>query len=147
MTKYKEYLKAHGIKVQCDYEAEYYHGVDEIDTAVLNNGIIVSVHHASMGYCYTACDRSGAWRYFCDYDLGMHLEELHYYDPEYEDFLYDTGCNKSFAVFETMKRMYLDDAKVRIAFRHMKAGIMDYLVFYGWISDRYQKLTRFPAHS
>ena len=146
MTKYKEYLKAHGIKVQCDYEAEYCHGVDEIDTGVLNNGIIVSVHHASMGYCYTACDRSGAWNYFCDYDLGVHLEDL-CCDDDYICWLHDMHCNESYVVYSTMMQMYQDDEKVRVAFRHVKAGIMDELVFYRWISDRYQKLTRIPAHS
>ena len=146
MTKYKEYLKAHGIKVQCDYEAEYCHGVDAIDTTVLNNGIVVGVHHTSMGYCYTSCDRSGAWSYFCDFDLGMHLEEL-CCDVDYIDWLYDMHCNESDVVYDTMRQMYQDDEKVRIAFKHMKAGIMDFFAFYEWISDRYQKLTRFPAHS
>lgn len=146
MTKYKEYLKAHGIKVQCDYEAEYCHGVDEIDTAVLNNGIVVSVHHASMGYCYAACDRSGAWSYFYDFDLDMHLEDL-CCDVDYIYWLHEMHCNESYVVYNTMMQMYKDDEKVRIAFKHMKAGIMDFFAFYGWLSDRYQKLTRLPAHS
>ena len=146
MTKYKEYLKAHGIKVQCDYEAEYCHGVDEIDTAVLNNGIVVGVHQANMGYCYTSCDRSGAWSYFYDFDLDMHLEDL-CCDVDYIYWLHEMHCNESHVVYATMMQMYKDDEKVRIAFKHMKAGIMDFFAFYGWISDRYQKLTRFPAHS
>ena len=146
MTKYKEYLKAHGIKVQCDYEAEYCHGIDEIATAVLNNGVVVGVHHVSMGCCYAACDRSGAWSYFCDYDLDMHLEDL-CCDVDYSYWLHEMHCNESYVVYDTMLQMYKDDEKVRIAFKHMKAGIMDFFAFYGWISDRYQKLTRFPAHS
>ena len=146
MTKYKEYLKAHGIKVQCDYEAEYCHGVDEIDTAVLNNGIVVGVHQANMGYCYTSCDRSGAWSYFYDFDLDMHLEDL-CCDVDYIYWLHEMHCNESRVVYDTMMQMYKDDEKVRIAFKHMKAGIMDFFAFYGWISDRYQKLTHFPAHS
>ena len=146
MTKYKEYLKAHGIKVQCDYEAEYCHGVDEIDTAVLNNGIVVGVHQANMGYCYTSCDRSGAWSYFYDFDLDMHLEDL-CCDVDYICWLHEMHYNESRVVYDTMMQMYKDDEKVRIAFKHMKAGIMDFFAFYGWISDRYQKLTRFPAHS
>ena len=146
MTKYKEYLKAHGIKVQCDYEAEYCHGVDEIDTAVLNNGIVVGVHQANMGYCYTSCDRSGAWSYFYDFDLDMHIEDL-CCDVDYICWLHEMHYNESRVVYDTMMQMYKDDEKVRIAFKHMKAGIMDFFAFYGWISDRYQKLTRFPAHS
>ena len=146
MTKYKEYLKAHGIKVQCDYEAEYCHGVDEIDTAVLNNGIVVGVHQANMGYCYTSCDRSGAWSYFYDFDLDMHLEDL-CCDIDYICWLHEMHCNESHVMYDTMMQMYKDDEKVRVAFKHVKAGIMDELVFYRWISDRYQKLTRFPTHS
>ena len=146
MTKYKEYLKAHGIKVQCDYEAEYCHGVDEIDTAVLNNGSVVGVHQANMGYCYTSCDRSGAWSYFYDFDLDMHLEDL-CCDVDYIYWLHEMHCNESHVVYDTMMQMYKDDEKVRIAFKHMKAGIMDFFAFYDWISDRYQKITRFPAHS
>ena len=145
MNKYKEYLKAHGIKVHCDYEAEY-HGIDWIGTTVLNNGIIVGVSHASMGYHYTACDRSGDWSYFWDSDLGMHLEELDC-DFDYICWLHDMHCNESYEVYSTMMQMYQDDEKVRIAFRHMKAGIMDFFAFYDWISDRYQKLTRSQAHS
>ena len=146
MTKYKEYLKAHGIKVQCDYEAEYCHGVDEINTAVLNNGIVVGVYHANMGYCYTSCDRSGAWNYFYDFDLDMHLEDL-CCDVDYIYWLHEMHCNESYVMYNTMMQMYKDDEKVRIAFNHVKAGIMDELVFYRWISDRYQKFTHFPAHS
>ena len=146
MTKYKEYLKAHGIKVQCDYEAEYCLGVDEIDTAVLNNGIVVGIHQANMGYCYTSCDRSGVWSYFYDFDLDIHLEDL-CCDVDYIYWLHDMHCNESHVVYDTMMQMYKDDEKVRVAFKHVKAGIMDELVFYRWISDRYQKLTRFPTHS
>lgn len=145
MNKYKEYLKAHGIKVHCDYEAEY-HGIDWIATTVLNNGIIVGVSHESMGYHYTACDRSGDWSYFWDFDLGMHLEELDC-DFDYICWLHDMHCNESYEVYSTMMQMYQDDEKVRIAFRHMKAGIMDFFAFYDWISDRYQKRTRSQAHS
>ena len=145
MNKYKEYLKAHGIKVHCDYEAEY-HGIDWIGTTVLNNGIVVGVSHESMGYHYTACDRSGDWSYFWDFDLGMQLEELDC-DFDYICWLHDMHCNESYEVYSTMMQMYQDDEKVRIAFRHMKAGIMDFFAFYDWISDRYQKLTRSQAHS
>ena len=51
------------------------------------------------------------------------------------------GCDEFDAEFDIMKDMYHNDAKVRIAFNHVKAGIMDELVFYRWISDRYQKYT------
>ena len=37
------------------------------------------------------------------------------------------------SVFATMKRMYLDDAKVRIGYKHMRAGIMGEEVFHRWL--------------
>ena len=43
------------------------------------------------------------------------------------------------SVFATMKRMYLDDAKVRIGYKHMRAGIMDKFVFTKWLAKRYEK--------
>ena len=138
MTKFKEYLRAKGIKMECDFEVLPYNGIDGIATYVVDDGVVAEYYHESTGSRYHVYDKYGVYSYFFD------SWEFHAYvgspscDPEYEDFLYDTGCNKSFDVFEAMKQLYLKDAKTRIAFKHMKAGIMDYMVFYKWISDRYQ---------
>ena len=139
MTKYKEYLRAKGIKLECDFEVLPYNGIDGIATYVVDDGVVAECYHESAGSRYAVYNRYGVYSYFFD------SYEFHAYvggpncDPEYIDFLYDTGCNKSFDVFDDMRQLYLVDAKVRIAFKHMKAGIMDYLAFYRWISDRYQK--------
>ena len=138
MTKYKEYLRAKGIKLECDFEVLPYNGIDGIATYVVDDGVVAEYYHESTGSRYEVYNRYGVYSYFFD------SYEFHAYvggpncDPEYIDFLYDTGCNKSFDVFEDMEQLYLKDAKTRIAFKHMKAGIMDYMVFYKWISDRYQ---------
>ena len=137
MTKFKEYLRSKGIKLECDYEVSHYNIIGEVATLVLNNGVTVGVYYDSTGYLYTAYNRAGECSRF--YDFGVYIEELHYYDFEYKDFLNDTGCNKFFGVFEAMEQLYLRDAKTRIAFKHMKAGIMDKEVFYRWISNRCQK--------
>ena len=73
MTKFKEYLRAKGIKLECDYEYSEY--------------------------------------------------------IEYIDFLRDMGYIDSGWALTVMRNTYEDHAKVRIAFKHMKAGIMDAKAF------------------
>ena len=138
MTKYKEFLRAKGIKLECDFEVLPYNGIDGIATYVVDDGVVAEYYHESTGSRYEVYNRYGVYSYFFDsYEFCAYVDGPNC-DPEYIDFLYDTGCNKSFDVFEDMEQLYLKDAKTRIAFKHMKAGIMDYMVFYKWISDRYQ---------
>ena len=137
MTKYKEFLRAKGIKLECDFEVLPYNGIAGIMPCVMENHIVVGVYHESLGDSYAVVNRYGERDYYNEFDYHAHVDEPQC-DPRYINFLFDTGCNKSFAVFDTMRYMYLNDAKVRIAFKHMEAGIMDYMVFYKWISDRYQ---------
>ena len=137
MTKFKKYLRAKGIKLECDFEVLPCNGIDGIIPCVMENHIAVGVYHESLGDSYAVVNRSGERDYYNEFDYHAHVDEPQC-DPRYIDFLFDTGCNKSFDVFDTMRYMYLNDAKVRIAFKHMEAGIMDYMVFYKWISDRYQ---------
>ena len=130
MTKYKEYLKAHGIKVQCDYEANR-NGIVELATKVLDNGVAVGVHHESMGYQYAVYNRSGDCSYFNQFGFEDYMEDSRD-DVDYIYWLYDTGYGDSEAAYAVMRYAYLEDEKVRIAFRHMKAGIMDKEVFRKW---------------
>ena len=140
MTKFKEYLRAKGIKLECDFEVLPYNGIDGIMPCVMENHIVVCVYHESLGDSYKVVNRYGECDYYNEFDYHAHVDEPQW-DSRYIDFLYDTGCNKSSDVFEDMKYMYLVDEKVRIAFKHMEAGIMDYMVFYKWISDRYNMYT------
>ena len=147
MTKYKEYLRAKGTKLECDFEVLPYNDLVGVATYVVDDGVVAECYHESTGSRYHVYNKYGEYSYFFDeYEFHAYVGGPNC-DPEYIDFLYDTGCNKDFGVFEDMEWLYLNDEKVRIAFKHMKAGIMDYLAFYRWISDRYQKLTRIPAHS
>ena len=137
MTKYKEYLRAKGIKLECDFEVLPYNGLVGIATYVVDDGVVAECYHESTGSRYHVYNRCGVYSYFFDdYEFHAYVGGPNC-DPEYIDFLYDTGCNKDFGVFEDMEWLYLNDEKVRIAFKHMKAGIMDWEVFYRWISDRY----------
>ena len=137
MTKYKEYLRAKGIKLECDYE-EYCNGIVEIATGVLANGIVVGVHHENVGYHYAVYNRSGDCSYFNQSDFEDYIEDSRD-DPDYIYWLHEMHCNESYVVYNTMLQMYQVDENVRVAFNHVKAGIMDFFAFYGWISDRYQE--------
>ena len=138
MTKYKEYLRAKGIKLECDYEFLPCGYIEGVETRIMDGCVVAVVYSNCAGAEYAVYNRYGECNYYDSLDYHAYVGDPHC-DPKYLDFLFDTGCNKSFDVLEAMEQMYLDDAKVRIAFKHMEAGIMDYLAFYGWISDRYQK--------
>ena len=138
MTKYKEYLRAKGIKLECDYEFLPCGYIEGVETRIMDSCIVAVVYSNCADPEYAVYDRSGVCNYYGSVDYHAYVGGPNC-DPEYIDFLCDTGCNKSFDVFEAMEQLYLKDAKVRIAFKHMQAGIMDYLAFYRWISDRYQK--------
>ena len=141
MTKFKEYLRAKGIKLECDFEVLPHNDLAGIATYVVDDGVVAECYHESTGSRYYVYNKYGEYSYFFD------SYEFHAYvggpncDPEYIDFLYDTDCNKYFGVFEDMEWLYLNDEKVRIAFKHMKAGIMDWEVFYRWVFECYDKYT------
>ena len=48
---------------------------------------------------------------------------------EYIDFLRDMGYANSEWELAVMRNVYEDHAKIRLAFKHMKAGLMDKEVF------------------
>lgn len=141
MTKYKEFMRAKGVKLEGDFEHMSGYGVKvSVSTEVMDDCVVAAIYSNVSEPEYTVCNRFGECNYYDDLAYHAYIGDPHC-DPKYLDFLFDTGCNKSFDVFESMEQMYLNDAKVRIAFKHMQAGIMDYMVFYKWISDRYQKYT------
>ena len=49
---------------------------------------------------------------------------------EYIDFLRDMGYDNSEWALTVMRNTYEEHAKIRIAFKHMTAGIMDARTFY-----------------
>ena len=141
MTKYKEYLMAHGIKVRCDYEAEYCHDIVKIATCVLDNGVAVSVHHESMGYHYAVYNRSGDCSYFNHFDFEDYMEDS-CWNPEFASWMCHTDCEISSTLFTVAVGMYKNDEKVRVAFKHMRAGIMAEEAFYKLLVRQYPKHIR-----
>ena len=140
MTKYKEYLRAKGVMLECDYEFLPCDGVETVRTRVLYNDVVATSYSnitTPEGIMY---NRRGECCWF-DYIDDIADLFLLPYDNAYVDWIINMGCDEFDVAFDIMKDMYHNDAKVRIACNHVKAGIMDELVFYRWISDRYQKYT------
>ena len=129
MTKFKEYLKAKGIKVACDFEVLPYNGIDGIATYVVDDGVVAEYYHESTGSRYHVYDKYGVYSYFFDsWEFHAYVGDTHC-DPEYIDFLRDMGYDNSEWALDVMRNTYEDHAKIRVAFKHMKAGIMDASAF------------------
>ena len=141
MTKYKEYLRAKGIKLECDYVYLPCDGVESVKTRVLYNGVVATSYSNITEPEDIMYNRRGECCWFDHFGDVADLFRLPY-DKAYVDWIINMGCDEFDVAFDIMKDMYHNDAKVRIAFNHVKAGIMDELVFYRWISDRYQTYIR-----
>lgn len=130
MTKFKEYLRSKGIKMECDFEVLPYNGIDGIATYVVDDGVVAEYYHESTGSRYYVYNKYGVYSYFFD------SWEFHAYvggpncEPEYIDFLLAMGYDNSEWALTVMRNTYEDHAKIRVAFKHMKAGIMDARAFY-----------------
>ena len=129
MTKYKEYLRAKGIKLECDYEYLPYGYVECVETRVLDNYIIVDMFSNCAGWEYAVFNKHGVCGCFDEDDRQTYISGPHC-DPEYIDFLLDMGHDNSEWALTVMRNTYEEHAKIRVAFKHMKAGIMDARTFY-----------------
>ena len=130
MTRYKEYLRAKGIKLECDFEVLPYNGIAGIATYVVDDGVVAEYYHESTGSRYYVYDKYGVYSYFFDsWEFHAYVEDQHC-DPEYIDFLRDMGYDNSEWALTVMRNTYEEHAKIRVAFKHMKAGIMDARTFY-----------------
>ena len=129
MTKFKEYLRAKGIKLECDFEVLPYNGLVGIATYVVDDGVVAECYHESTGSRYYVYNKYGEYSYFFDsYEFHAYVGDPNC-DPEYIDFLRGMGYIDSDWALTVMRHVYEDHAKVRIAFKHMKAGIMDAKAF------------------
>ena len=136
MTKFKEYLRAKGVKLNCDYEALPYKNRADVKTDAMDACVMATAYINTLGPWSIAYDKHGECIEFCPGDGELDLLKL-YYGFEYTTWLHDMGYTSSEARIEVMRFMYYNDAEVRMAFRHMKAGIMDEQVFHKWIDKCY----------
>lgn len=136
MTKYKEYLRAHGVPLACDYEVLPCEGVEHVRTSVLDSGVVATTCTSATESWSAMCNKHGECTVFKSYDDMSDLLSF-CYGPEYSTWLRDMGYTSSEARIEVMRFMYCNDAAVRMAFKHMKAGIMDEQVFHKWLNKCY----------
>ena len=135
MTRYKEYLRAHGVPLECDYEVLPCEGVEHVWTSVLDNGVVATTCTNATESWSLMYDKHGECIVFKSYD-DMSDPLSFCYGPEYSIWLRDMGYTSSEARIEVMRFMYSNDAEVRMAFKHMRAGIMDEEVFRKWHVER-----------
>ena len=129
MTKFKEYLRAKGIKLECDYEFLPCGYIEGVTTKVMDGCVVAVVYSNCADPEYAVYDRSGVCSYFDGDGYKSYIRDSHC-DPEYIAFLLDMGYIDSDWALAVMQHVYEDHAKVRLAFKHMKAGIMDERTFY-----------------
>lgn len=129
MTKFKEYLRAKGLKLECDYESLPCGCIEAVATETTDNCVTAVVYSNCTEAEYVVFNRYGMRGYFDAagykaYVIGARC------NPEYIALLLD--MDDSFSDFElsVLWHTYQDHAKLRVAFKHMKAGLMDAETFY-----------------
>ena len=143
MTKFKKFLMAHGAILECnsselardeDYDVEF------IIPQVLNSGLAINYCHVDDHVPdVVVYDRSGARSYIARSEYQAYVSATHC-DTEYIDWLRDVGFSEHAFVFDWMKRLYRTDHEVRIAFKHMRAGIMSEVALCRLLARRYKKI-------
>ena len=145
MTKYKEFLMAHGAILMCnsaDLARDESYDVEYIIPCVTDTGFAISYCHVDDHVPdIVVYDRSGACSYI---DRSEYQPDIidSYCDPEFTTWMCNTSYKISSTLFTVAVGMYKNDEKVRIAFKHMRAGIMNEKVFYEWLVRQYPKHIR-----
>ena len=136
MTKFKEYLRAKGVLLNCDFEVLPHRGIHHVEARVLGNCLEVLIHYMYAPYTdQVVFDNNGKWNAPCEQLYKRGTTTLNGF-ADYVDWLRFKGYDKLFVGFSVMKELYLHE-KVRIAFLHVRAGIMDEQAFCRWIDKWY----------
>ena len=147
MTKFKEYLRAKGVLdcdpyKECDFEINTCAGIETtVETRIMDGCIVVIVYSNIADPEYAVYDRYGEHGWF-DTHGDMSCVERFCCDPEFTTWMCDTSYKISSTLFTVAVGMYKNDAKVKVAFKHMRAGIMDEKVFYKLLVKQYSKYIR-----
>lgn len=139
MTKFKEYLRTKGVKLECDYETLPYKKLESVETSVMDACVMATAHLNNFGPWSIAYDKHGECIEFWPDDPDLFGV---CFDPEYIDWLCHTRYNISTALYPVAVCMYKNDARVRVAFKHMRAGIMNEEAFYKLLVRQYPKYIR-----
>ena len=144
MTKYKEYLRAKGIKLECDFEVLPYNGLAGTATYVVDDSVVVEYYSECAGSIYYVYNKYGEHScFFDDYEFHAYVGGPNC-DPEFMDWLYDNGftdqaVNCLMIHYSPLYSSY----SVYAAFLHVRAGIMDEAAFYKLVSKRCQQTIAF----
>lgn len=143
MTKYKEYLRAKGIKLECDYGYLPCDGVEAVATEATDNCVAAVVYSNCAGAGYAVFNRYGMCGYFDAAGYKAYVKGSHC-DPEFMAWLYDNGftdqaVNCLMIHYSPLYSSY----SVYAAFLHVRAGIMDEAAFYKLVSKRCQQTIAF----
>ena len=138
MTKFKQYLRAKGILLGCDFDVFPNMGICHVETHVLGNCIEVLTCYMDAPFTdQVVFDNNGRWSAPCERLYKHDTTTLNGFD-DYVDWLRSKDYDKLYAGFGVMKELYLRE-KVRTAFLHVRAGIMDELAFHEWVDKLYRK--------
>ena len=143
MTKFKEYLRAKGIKLECDYEFLPCGYIESVETRIIDSCIVAVVYSNCADPEYAVYNRSGECEYYDSDDYHAYVGGSHC-DPEFIAWLYDNGftdqvVNRRMIHYSPLYSSY----SVYAAFLHVRAGIMDEAVFYKLVNKRYQQAINF----
>ena len=143
MTKFKKYLMAKGITLygqpynEYDFEINTCAGIETQTCVEIMDGCIVVIVYSNIADPeYAVYDRYGEHGWFDTYGDVSCVERFRC-DTEYTDWLYGTDYAENEAARAIMRYTYVSDAKTRIAFKHMRAGIMNEEVFLKWHVKHY----------
>ena len=147
MTKFKKYLMAKGV-LDCnpyneyDFEINTCAGIETETSVEIMDGCIVVVIYSNIADPeYAVYDRYGEHGWFSTYGDMSCIERFNC-DPEFTSWMCDTSYKISSTLFTVAVGMYKNDEKVRAAFKHMRAGIMDEEAFYKLLVRQYPKHIR-----
>ena len=143
MTKYKEYLRAKGVMLECDYEFLPCGYIEGVTTKVMDDCVVAVVYSNCVGAEYAVYDRSGVCSYFDGDGYKACISGSHC-DPELMRWLYDNGftdraLNHLMIHYSPLYSSY----GVYVAFLHVRAGIMNEAAFYKLVSKRCQQAINF----
>ena len=147
MTKFKEYLRTKGALgcepySEYDFEINTCAGIEtSVETRIMDGCVVVIVYSNIADPEYAVYDRYGEHGWFDTYGDMSCIERFNC-DPEFTTWMCNTSCKISSTLFTVAVGMYKNDEKVKVAFKHMHAGIMNEEAFYKLLVKQYPKYIR-----
>ena len=138
MTRYKEFLRSERYALlACDYDVLPYYELVAVKTSVMYNGVALTRYYSDAEPDAKLYTSRGGYSHFkpSAYDS---VDIMLPFDMGYMFWLFHNGYESEEAR-NVAVQMYRYSEKVRIAFRHRQAGIMDKEVFNKWFAARFRE--------